>query len=376
MNKIPQRYGHKQQSLADDTDDVTVATFQKRLLDWYRSDQRSLPWRKTSDPYHIWVSEVMLQQTQVSTVVDYFNRFVKRFPDIVSLAAADPDTVLKAWEGLGYYSRARNLQKAARELVSTGAPRVPDRPDQFILLPGVGDYINAAVQSIAFGHKLPVVDGNVKRVLARIFLKPDPINQAAAYPVYRELAALLLDQRDPGTWNQAMMELGALICKPRHPLCDQCPVHKNCGARLRHQVPDFPVRTTSGKIPVRRQTAGIIIKRGKLLLVRRPARGLLGGLWEFPGGPVEAGQSPEAACREAVRRTVGLTVKIETPLGRINHAYTHFKLSLDAFVCRSVSGRVRLSGPDDFCWIKPAALSAYPLHKAVHKLLPELNKLL
>ena len=376
MITLPRTNSPTLSSLADGVDDGTVTAFQKRLLRWYHSDRRTLPWRDVSDPYHIWVSEVMLQQTQVATVVDYFNRFIKQFPDIVSLAEAEPDTVLKAWEGLGYYSRARNLQKAARELMSIGAPGVPDRPDQFILLPGVGDYINAAVQSIAFGHKLPVVDGNVKRVLARLFLKPDPVNQPGAYPVYKEMAALLLDRRDPGTWNQAMMELGALICKPRQPRCDRCPVGKCCGAFLRQQVASFPVRAAAGKIPLRQRTAGIIIRRGKLLLVRRPAQKMLGGLWEFPGGPVEPEQSPETACREAVLRTVGLTVIIENPLGRINHAYTHFKLELDAFVCRSVSGRVRLNGPDAFSWVKPAALSEYPLHKAVHKLLPELNKLL
>ncbi len=370
------RSGRSKQSLADNTEAGTIAAFQKRLLRWYQTNRRDLPWRTTADPYHIWVSEVMLQQTQVATVVDYFNRFIQQFPNLSSLAEADPDRVLKAWEGLGYYSRARNLHLAARNLVSMGTPRVPDSPVHFILLPGVGDYINAAVQSIAFGHRLPVVDGNVKRVLARLFLKPDPVNQAGSYKSYRELAGLLLDHHDPGTWNQAMMELGALVCSPRQPKCDRCPAQKECGAFQLRRVQDFPVRVPGRKTPHRHQTAAIIIKQGKILIVRRPARGLLGGLWEFPSGPLEKGQSAESACREAVYRTVRLKVTVEKPLARIQHAYTHFKLDLDAFVCRILSGRVRLDGPDDFRWIKPADLSEFALHKAMHKLLPELKELL
>ncbi len=315
----------------------------------------------------------MLQQTQVATVIDYFNRFVRAFPEITVLAAADPDRVLKAWEGLGYYSRARHLHQAARQLTAAGSPRVPDDPETFIQLPGVGDYINAAVQSIAFGHALPVVDGNVKRVLARLFLKAEPVNRSSAHKIWRTLAGRLLDKADPGTWNQAMMELGALVCKPRQPQCDRCPVPKDCGARCHGRVEAYPVRAARKKTPHRHLTAGIVFKQGKVLLVRRPGRGLLGGLWEFPGGEIETGQSPESACREAVYQTVGLKVAPEKPLGRVRHAYTHFTLDLDAYLCRFVSGRVRLNGPDEFCWVRPSALSQYPLHKAVHKLLPALK---
>lgn len=317
----------------------------------------------------------MLQQTQVATVIDYFNRFIRRFPDIPSLAAADPDRVLKAWEGLGYYSRARHLQKAARELVASGTPRVPDDPERFAQLPGVGDYINAAVQSIAFGHALAVADGNVKRVLSRLLMKADPVNRPAAHKIFRCLADRLLDCRDPGTWNQAMMELGALICRPRAPRCDQCPVSRDCGAFQQGQVGKFPARAAVGAVPRRQMVAGVVIRKGKMLIVRRPAEGMLGGLWEFPAGPVKTGRDTEAACREALLRTVGLTVTIAAHLGRVRHAYTHFTLDLDACLCRPLAGRVRLNGPEAFAWVRFDELSKYPLHKAVHKLLPKVRAL-
>lgn len=354
----------------------SVAVFQRRLRRWYLANRRSLPWRRTRNPYLIWVSEVMLQQTQVATVVAYFNRFIRQFPDISALAAADPDEVMKAWEGLGYYSRARHLQQAARALVAAGDPRVPDVPEEFRQLPGVGDYINAAVQSIAFGHVLAVVDGNVKRVLSRIFLRPEPVNRPADHKTWQGLAASLLDSRDAGAWNQAMMELGALICQPRQPACRSCPVRLDCSAFRTRRQDEFPVRAAVKKVPHRRQVAGVVFKGKKILIVRRPERGLLAGLWEFPGGFLEATGSPlEVACRQAVLQSVGLTVETERHLARVRHAYTHFTLELDAFLCRFRSGRVRLNGPDEFRWISPADLSRYPLHKAVHKFLPALENM-
>jgi A/G-specific adenine glycosylase len=368
--------GISMQSLADNPDAKTIGAFQRRLTRWYRTGRRDLPWRRTANPYHIWVSEVMLQQTQVATVIDYFNRFIRQFPDIPSLAAAEADRVLKAWEGLGYYSRARHLQQAAQQLTAGGNPRVPEEPETFLQLPGVGDYINAAVQSIAFGHALAVVDGNVKRVLSRLFLKDEPVNRPSAYKTFRALAAQLLDLKAPGDWNQAMMELGALICKPRRPLCDCCPAGAACGAFARQRVPEFPVRAAAKKIPHRHLIAGVVIKKGKLLIVRRPADGLLGGMWEFPAGPVKSGQSADTACREAVSRSVGLTVTMGNTLGRVRHAYTHFTLDLDACLCRPLPGRVRLNGPDAFAWVSPGELSSYPLHKAVHKLLPKVRAFL
>ncbi|MEZ4568646.1 MAG: A/G-specific adenine glycosylase, partial [Desulfobacterales bacterium] len=200
------------------------------LTRWYAENLRHLPWRGSADPYHIWVSEVMLQQTQVATVIPYFKRFCQAFPDIRALAAADLQDVLKLWEGLGYYARARNLHKAAKIVTDQYNGRIPDDADGFMALPGVGDYIGAAVLSIAFDRPLAVVDGNVKRVLARLFEIDAPVNVSASYKIFQSCANLLLNAEDPGTFNQAVMELGALVCRPSGPDCRVCPLAGWCGA--------------------------------------------------------------------------------------------------------------------------------------------------
>ncbi len=312
----------------------------------------------------------MLQQTRVAAVIDYFNRFVRRFPDIFSLAAAELEEVLKLWEGLGYYSRARHLHQAARKLIAAGEFQIPKDPERFSRLPGVGPYITAAVQSIAFGHQLSVVDGNVKRVLARLLLMADPVNQSGAHGIYQETASKFLYHKDPGTFNQALMELGAMICKPRRPLCQECPVHDFCRAARTGRVAEFPRRIAAKKVPWRHLAAGVVQKRDLLLIVRRPPSGLLGGLWEFPGGPVNPGQSPEEACCEAVTEAVNLEVEVSRHLTQVHHVYTHFKLKMDVYICRYLSGRVRLTGPAGHAWVRRPQLAAYPFHKAMHKIFP------
>ncbi|MGD8741242.1 MAG: A/G-specific adenine glycosylase, partial [Desulfobacterales bacterium] len=214
----------------------------KKLMKWYQTNQRDLPWRRSNTPYHIWVSEAMLQQTQVKTVLNYYRRFLTKFPNIKRLAAADLQAVLKAWEGMGYYARARNLHRAAKAVVQDHGGRIPDQWEAFHNLPGVGDYIAAAVLSIAFNKPHPVVDGNVKRVLARLHKIRAPVNQPGSDKQFKKAAARLLDSRQPGTFNQAMMELGALICKPRNPQCDACPLTHECRAYQTQQVADFPKR--------------------------------------------------------------------------------------------------------------------------------------
>jgi len=202
--------------------------FRKRLLDWYAAHHRILPWRKTRDPYAVWVSEVMLQQTQVGTVIAYYERFMDRFADVAGLARADLQAVLKIWEGLGYYARARNLHRAAAVVCARHGGQVPDTWDQIRALPGVGPYIAAAVLSIAYHRPLAVVDGNVKRILARLFRIDAPVNVSSAAPVFQRKADELLERRQPGAFNQAMMELGAVVCRPRNPDCSHCPVSAHC----------------------------------------------------------------------------------------------------------------------------------------------------
>lgn len=343
------------------------AAFRRKLLRWYASNRRDLPWRRSKNPYHIWVSEVMLQQTQVATVIDYYRRFIRAFPDIPALAGADLQDVLKLWEGMGYYARARNLHRAARQLAAAGTATVPGTPDAFQRLPGVGDYINAAVSSIAFGHSLPVADGNVKRVLARVFLIEDPVNRASSHQTFVEKAGLLLNAADPGTFNQAMMELGALVCRPGRPLCDRCPVASMCMAFQNSRTADFPRRQAAKKVPHHHLAAGLVEKRGRFLIVQRPAAGLLAGLWELPNGRVEERENSADACRRAVLESAGLVVSPGRRLARVTHAYTHFTITMDVFACDFVSGRVRRNGPQAHQWIRMGDVCDYPFHKAMHK---------
>ena len=344
----------------------------RALTGWYEKNRRTLPWRQTGDPYPIWVSEIMLQQTQVATVVDYFNRFIRAFPDIRTLANTDLRAVLKLWEGLGYYSRARNFHKAAKLVVDRHDGAVPDDWETFLALPGVGDYIASAVQSIAFGKPVAVVDGNVKRVLARIFQISAPMNQSSSYPIFKTIAGDLLDRDDPGTFNQALMELGALICRPAGPLCADCPVSPWCLAFSGGRVADFPVKIKKPPIPHHHLAIGVVLKNDKLLIVLRPETGLLGGLWEFPGGRIGPDETAEDACMKTLKASAGIKVSVRSPLTRIRHAYTHFKITADIFICDWVSGRVRLNGHTDHRWVMPDALHHYPFPKSNHKFMTQL----
>ena len=355
-------------------DKEQIRTFRKQLLDWYRKNRRDLPWRETRDPYRIWVSEVMLQQTRVDTVVSYFQRFVKKFPDLPSLAQSDLQDVLKAWEGLGYYARARNLHRAAGIVAADYGGAVPRDPDIFVRLPGVGGYIRAAVASIAFGIPLAVVDGNVKRVLARWLRIDAPVNRSSSHRRFETAAQMLLDPRQPGNFNQAIMELGAIVCIPGGPDCAHCPVRSNCGAFKAKVVADYPVRIRSKPVPEYSIAVGVVCRDNRVLITRRKNEGLLGGLWEFPGGKLRAGEDPSTACVREIKEEVNLHVEAREHLARVKHAYTHFKIVMDVYRCRYLAGRVRLKGPVDFRWISIDQIDRYPFPKANHKFFPQLRK--
>jgi A/G-specific adenine glycosylase len=366
--------GAMQASILSPADQAAV---RRALGAWYDTHRRDLPWRRTDDPYAVWVSEVMLQQTQVKTAEPYFLRFMRRFPDVAALAKADEQSVLKLWEGLGYYSRARNLHRAAQRVAAEPGGRLPSDWAGIRRLPGVGDYIAAAVLSIAFGRPHAVVDGNVKRVLARLLCLEAPVNGAASHKIYQAEADRLLDHRIPGRHNQAVMELGALVCTPRAPRCGQCPLSRWCAAFKAGVTDRYPLRSERRPVQTQHWVAGAVVKQGRLLLARRPEPGLLAGLWEFPGGPVEDqdGDLP-AACMEKIRRMVGLAVATPVQVVTVHHTYTHFKLRLTLFLCHYQAGRVRRSGPGACRWVRPHELGHFPLHKAVHKTLPALIRML
>ncbi|MDH3216275.1 MAG: A/G-specific adenine glycosylase [Candidatus Krumholzibacteria bacterium] len=348
---------------------IQLSDFRRRLRRWFHHNRRDLPWRRSSDPYTVWVSEVMLQQTQVNTVVPYFERFVEKYPDVRTLASAELQDILKSWEKMGYYARARNLHAAARVLANNGLNNVPPDLDAFRELPGVGDYIAAAVFSIARDHPVAVVDGNVKRVLSRLFLIDLPISTSAANREFKGAATRLLDRRRAGDFNQAMMELGATLCRPKRPLCDRCPVSPHCEAFPVGRQAELPVRARRRAVPKYHVAIGIISKDRRILITQRQPTGHLGGLWEFPGGKVRPGESPQDACAREIEEEVNLCVEVTDYLIHIEHAYSHFKIGVDVYACTYTAGDVKLQGPADYRWILLDEIDEYPFPGANHKFL-------
>lgn len=315
----------------------------------------------------------MLQQTQVKTVLDYYDRFLERFPDLPSLATASLQQVLKLWEGLGYYARARHLHRAAQILLAEKQGQLPTDQTEFRQLPGVGDYLAAAVLSQAFNAPLAAVDGNVKRVLARVFLLEIPINQSAAAKVLNEHAQWLLDRSQPGAFNQAMMELGATICRPRQPECFRCPVRDHCEAFRSQRVSELPIKTSARSVPEYQISVGIICDHGQLLIVRRNNDGLLGGMWEFPGGRLRSQEDATQACTRTIKEKLHLETTIARFLIKVRHAYSHFRIVVHVFQCIYHSGTIVLNGPAEYRWISAAELDRYPFHGVNHKFIPLLK---
>jgi len=350
-----------------------IPRFRSLLMAWYRRSHRKLPWRETDDPYRIWVSEVMLQQTQVKTVLPYYERFCLRFPTVEDLAKARQQSVLKLWEGLGYYARARNLHRAAGMIVSQHGGRIPDGVETIKKLPGVGDYIAAAVLSIAYSRVCPVVDGNVKRVLSRLFCCDTPVNGSSSYAAFRPLAARLISARKPGDYNQATMELGATVCAARNPDCPRCPVAGFCLAFKAGETDQYPKRLPSRVTPVQKIAVGVVFRGNRVLITRRKPNGLLGGLWEFPGGKLRPGEDPEDACVREVREETGISVGVGSYLTRVRHAYTHFRVVVDVYICRYRGGKIALNGPVDHRWIRLDEIGRYPFPRANHKFIPLLR---
>jgi len=329
--------------------------FASRLLTWYATHQRRLPWRGTRDPYRIWVSEIMLQQTQVETVIPYYRRWCQRFPTVRALAEAPQQEVLQLWEGLGYYARARNLHTAARQVVHESDGRMPRTCDELRALPVVGRYTAAAIASIAFGVDAAVLDGNVKRVLARVFDFREDIKSSRGEKKLWALAESLVPAGRAGDYNQALMDLGATICTPRTPDCQACPLRRLCLAYKLGVQLERPVTRKRSPLPSQVLAAGVIRKNGRILIRQRSADGLLGGLWAFPSG------KPGALSRVALEE-LGIKIDVGMELRTVTHTFSHFRLILHVFDCHWRSGRLRLkSGAPTSQWVRLAELSDYPM---------------
>lgn len=370
----------------------------RTLLRWYAGVQRDVPWRRTDDPYRILVAEYMSQQTQLERVRAYYERFLQRFPDIQALARASLQDVLKAWEGLGYYARARYLHEAARQIVREYGGRIPDDPAHLLALPGCGPYTAAAIASIAFGRPVPVLDGNVRRVLCRMLtLDEDPRRPAAERKLRAFVEALIAEEDSEGgarEINQALMDLGALICRPRAPQCEHCCWRFACRARQLASPTAFPVKSASPKRPHYEIAVGVIWRdppacdrasssrsakarrdsESEVLIARRREEGLLGGLWEFPGGKRERGESLRRCCAREIEEEVGIRVRVGRKIMTIRHAYSHFRITMHVFECWPVEGSPRPLGCQEVRWVRCSQLSRYPFPAANRKIIEALRK--
>lgn len=352
-----------------------------RLVEWHAAHQRALPWRAAPpgerDPYAVWVSEIMLQQTRVETVTDYFTRWMARFPTIDALAAADLQDVLKQWEGLGYYARARNLHAAAQRLSSEHEAQVPEDRKALRALPGIGDYTTGAILSIAFNQPEPILDGNVKRILTRVFDIDQPIDEPAVLRRLWALARGVVEAAAPGTagaCNEALMELGATICTPQSPRCLLCPLVDLCAAAAAGTQADRPIMPARKQTPHYDVAAGIIWQgepyASPLLLAQRPHKGLLGGLWEFPGGKLEREDENLRAClRREIDEELGIEIAVGQQVATVKHAYTHFRITLHAFHAQWVQGEPQAIGCADWRWVALGDVEGFPLPVTDQKIL-------
>jgi A/G-specific adenine glycosylase len=349
----------------------------KRLIDallaWFEKEKRQLPWRETRDPYRIWISEVMLQQTRVTTVIPYYQRFLEIFPDVVTLAKAKDGALMKTWEGLGYYARARHLREAAKMIVKKHDGKLPASREELLLLRGFGAYTAASVASLAFGEDCAAVDGNVMRVLARVYAIESDIRKSAAKREFQRIADTLLPQGRAGQFNEALMELGATICKPKNPACAVCPIRRHCRAFAEGRVNELPRKSPKAEIPHHQIAIGVVHKNGKVLIALRPSEGLLGNLWEFPGGKLNREESLEECCRRETLEETGLEVEVGTCFSIVEHSFTHFRITLHAFHCRYVRGKASPKSSQKIRWVKLAELEEYAFPKANKKIIEDLR---
>ena len=351
--------------------------FSAKLLRWFDENAVTLPWRD-ADAYHIWLSEIMLQQTQIVTVIPYYERFTSRYPTVQALAAAPLDDVLKMWEGLGYYSRARNLHHTAQTVSALG--EFPQTIEGLLALKGIGRYTAGAIASMAFGIRAPILDGNVIRVLTRWFDIADDVTQTSTQAKLWKIAEALLPQERVGDYNQALMQLGQLVCKPSSPLCHQCPVASMCQSFANATQHERPVKARKGATPHYNVAAGIVRDdNGLLLIAQRPMEGLLGGLWEFAGGKQEDGETlPETLQRE-LREEMAIEVEVDALFCVVKHAFSHFKITLHTFECRYLGTMPPYTEPQTlgchaWAWVTEGDLDQYSFGKADRQVIAEMKK--
>ncbi len=347
---------------------VDVNQFNHDLLRWFYENKRDLPWRKTQNPYYIWISEIMLQQTQVDTVIPYYERFIKTFPTMEDLAYADEETVLKNWEGLGYYSRARNLQQGVREVVEEYDAKIPETRKEILSLKGVGPYTSGAILSIAYNVPEPAVDGNVMRVLSRVFMIDDDITKVKTKKHFEDIVYRLIPHTDPSGFNQSLMELGALVCKPRQPECLTCPLQKHCLAYDEGVQHEFPVKKKKTKPKPMSYIVLIIYNSKKQILIeKRPENGLLANLWQFPMIQIED-DSQITHGEQIITKNIKGVTDIENTKKQFFHQFSHLKWSLNLFRANLLVKETWERGK----WVDRGDLELYPFPVSHQKIIQTL----
>ena len=335
----------------------------KSILIWYKKNKRDLPWRKSTDPYKIWLSEIMLQQTQVSTVIPYYNNWIEKYPTINSISNASLDCLLKLWEGLGYYSRCRNFYKSCQIINNKFDGSIPHDQLTFRSFPGVGAYTAGAVLSIAFNKKIPAIDGNINRVACRL-LGIKNLTQINKKRIYNKILAMV--QVDiPGDLNQALMDIGSLICKPRDPKCSICPIKQACKAFLSGKPSIYPSKPVTKVLQTKIFVAGYFIHRNRILIIKRPTNGLLGGLWELPTVEVPSIIEELSALEYVFFESLGLQVNFLKKIGMVNHAFSHYKMNIYLYECINDKNKKKIKNGK---WVKIKNFKQYSFSKANHKL--------
>jgi A/G-specific adenine glycosylase len=339
---------------------------QTQLLQWFKKKGRDLPWRKTRDPYAIWVSEIMLQQTQVTTVIPYYQNFLKSFPTIRHLAKTNLSKVLKAWEGLGYYSRARNLHRASQMVLNHFHGSIPDTLKDLLSLPGIGPSTAGAILSFAFNKAAPILDGNVKRVLSRLFAVSGSPRERKTQQLLWQISQSLIPKGCSNPFNQALMDLGSMLCTPKDPECLRCPLRQFCKGRASGDPERYPSKRLNRVIPHRNAVSAVIKKDGKVFLSQRPPTGLLGGLWEFPNWEIEG--EKRLKLRKDIKKEMGINVKVKESIGIFQQTYSHFKLTLHVFHCQYLNGKGKGK------WVPIKKLPAFPISRIHRKIAEKISK--
>jgi len=340
-------------------------TTSKNLLLWYKKSNYYMPWRNQASPYQIWISEIMLQQTQVKTVLNYYNNWMEKFPTVKCIAEATIDDILKLWEGLGYYKRAHNIYDASKIIVNEYNGKVPNIYSDLIQLPGIGDYTASAILSIAFNKPYSAIDGNLKRVISRLNILD---NKFKNIDIMKKFVIKLMKNNNPGDINQAFMDLGREVCVPRIPKCEICPLNVFCLAYIRNEVSLYPIKEIRKKIPSFDVVVGMIYKKNKFLISKRKKNGLLGGLWELPGGKKMINETDQNCLKREIKEELNITIDVINKIGYIKHQYSHFKINLIGYICQYSTGNPQPLAADDLRWISKKSIKNFAFPKSTIKL--------